>query len=657
MAEVELKKNLSTPTRSNTTRAGKQGTVSARNQNITQQNLDSYLSIQESYFFVFSLSGSFIFASPLSASLLGYTEKNIKTLDLFSLYPSNQKSFVDDIITSLSGSKPISFELPLVRKDGRYVSARSTAVKGIWNGEEALLFSAVDTTVQKRLEVELSMLSHALRNVSESLSVFDLSGNIIFVNDSFIKTYGYPKEELIGQSINKFHPSQNPRQIFKPIIEKTLKGSWEGEITAVRKNREKFSIYIRTSPVLGDDGAPIVIVGVARDITEKKLLEDQLRQSQKMEAIGQLAGGIAHDFNNLLTVIEGYTELLFSNISENDASYSFVRQIKKAADRATSLTSQLLAFSRRQILQPKTIDVNMLVSEMSVMLKRLIGEDIELTTMLSPDIGAIKADRGQMEQVLMNLAVNARDAMPDGGLLTIETKTVSLEAALYERHHSGIRKGNYVMLAISDNGIGMDNETKERVFEPFFTTKEKSKGTGLGLATVYGIVKQSGGHLWVYSEPGQGTTFKIYLPMVKNKKTKIDKPETAAEDIHGTETILVVEDEFMVRELVCDTLRTSGYTVLEAANGKQAIEVFSSNKDKIDMVLTDVIMPEMSGRKMIETLYEAYPNITALYMSGYTDDAIIKHGVLEPGMAYIQKPFSPKALIQKVRQVLEDKFE
>lgn len=655
MAEIALKKDLSPLPENSDTRAIDKGLRSASKSKTNNQNLQSFLAMQEGLFFVFSLSGNLIFAAPSSIELLGYSERNLKRFTIFDLYPPNQKSFVEEMIDGLSGESAVAFELPLVSKDNRYISSRSKIKRGVWDGEEALLCSTVDTTVQKRLEIELSMLSHALRNVSESLSVFDLSGNIIFVNESFIKTYGYSKEELIGQSINKFHPSQNPRQIFKPIIEKTLKGSWEGEITATRKGGENFSIYIRTSPVLGDDGLPIVIVGVARDITEKKLLEDQLRQSQKMEAIGQLAGGIAHDFNNLLTVIEGYTELLFSNISESDASYSFVRQIKKAADRATSLTSQLLAFSRRQILQPKTIDVNILVSEMSVMLKRLIGENIELTTMLSPDIGYIKADRGQMEQVLMNLAVNARDAMPDGGLLTVETKAVSLEAALYERHHSGIRKGMYVMLAITDNGVGMDSETKERVFEPFFTTKEKSKGTGLGLATVYGIVKQSGGHLWVYSEPGKGTTFKIYLPMVKSKRKIKEKPEAAIEDLHGSETILVVEDEFMVRELVCDTLRASGYTILEAANGKQAIDVFSSNKDKIDLVLTDVIMPEMSGRKMIETLYEAHPNITALYMSGYTDDAIIKHGVLEPGMAYIQKPFSPKALIQKVKEVLDEK--
>ena len=245
--------------------------------------------------------------------------------------------------------------------------------------------------------------------------------------------------------------------------------------------------------------------------------------------------------------------------------------------------------------------------------------------------------------------------MPDGGLLTVETKIVSLEAAMYEHHHSGIRKGDYVMLAISDTGVGMDKDTQERVFEPFCTTKEKAKGTGLGLATVYGIVKQSGGHIWVDSEVGHGTIFKIYLPMVKSKMIKTNKPEKAREDLQGSETILVVEDEFMVRELVCDTLRTSGYTILEAANGKQAIEVFIQNNHKIDMILTDVIMPEMSGRKMIETLTQTHPDVVALYMSGYTDDAIIKHGVLEPGMAYIQKPFSPKGLIEKVREVLEDK--
>lgn len=655
MAELSGKKNPHQGLKSGNKRTEINDLELLRNYKELQNKFETFLSLQEGFFFIFSQTGQLLFTTPASLQQIGYTQQDINKLQIFDIYPQNQKPFCQKILQELTADKPILFELPIVMKNGHFISARSKFKTTQWNGAPAFACIIEETTNQKRLEIELSMLSHALRNVSESLSVFDLQGNIIFVNESFIQTYGYPKEELIGQSINKFHPSEKPRQIFKSIIEKTLKESWEGELTAARKNGENFTIYIRTSPVMDEDGTPIVIVCVARDITEKKQLEDQLRQSQKMEAIGQLAGGIAHDFNNLLTVIEGYTELLFSNIGENDPSYNFIRQIKKAADRATALTGQLLAFSRRQILQPKTIDVNALVSEMSIMLKRLIGEDIEFSTLLSPDIGSIKADRSQMEQVLMNLAVNARDAMPDGGLLTVETKMVSLEAAMYESHHSGIRKGDYVMLAISDTGVGMDKDTQERVFEPFFTTKEKAKGTGLGLATVYGIVKQSGGHIWVYSEVGHGTTFKIYLPKVKSKMTKTDKPEIAKVEMRGSETILVVEDEFMVRELVCDTLRTSGYTILEAANGRQAIDVFTKNNQKIDMILTDVIMPEMSGRKMIETLTQTHPDVVALYMSGYTDDAIIKHGVLEPGMAYIQKPFSPKGLIEKVRDVLEDK--
>ncbi len=623
-----------------------------RSYNELQQNFETVLDLMDGFILIFSKDGKLLYSNPETISKLGYDTDNVYNLTVFDFYPKNKKDFCQTLLSQSLQDEAYQFDLPLVHKDGRFLSMRTKVKSCLWKDKEAKIFYLTDTTTIKRLEIELSMLSHALRNVSESLSVFDLNGNIIFVNESFVKTYGYEKEELIGQSINKFHPSTNPRQIFKPIIEKTLKENWEGELTAKRKSGDLFSIYIRTSPVMDENGKPIVIIGVARDITEKKILEDQLRQSQKMEAIGQLAGGIAHDFNNLLTVIEGYTELLFSSILETEPAYNFTKQIKKASDRATALTRQLLAFSRRQILQPKNIDLNALVTEMGVLLKRLIGEDIELSTVLNPEIGAIKADRSQMEQVLMNLAVNARDAMPDGGQLIIETSKVTLDAQ-FEWHHSGLLKGNYVVLSITDTGIGMDEETKEHVFEPFFTTKEKAKGTGLGLATVYGIVKQSGGHIWVDSEKGKGTTFKIYLPMIKRKKTSQDTDAPVSENKAGNETILVVEDEFMVRELVCDSLKNSGYTILEASNGKEAIEMFNKNSKKIDLILTDVIMPAMSGRKMVELLQKKHPGINALYMSGYTDDAIIKHGVLEPGMAYIQKPFSPKALIQKVQEVLE----
>ncbi len=633
-------------------RTDKKESDSVRSYTELQQNFETVLNLMDGFILIFSKEGKLLYSNPETIAKLGYDTGNVYNLTVFDFYPENKKDFCLNLLHQNFEKEAYQFDLPLVHKEGRFLSMRTKVKSCVWQNEEAKIFYLTDTTTVKRLEIELSMLSHALRNVSESLSVFDLNGNIIFVNDSFIKTYGYEKEELIGQSINKFHPSTNPRQIFKPIIEKTLKENWEGELTAKRKSGDVFSIYIRTSPVMDENGKPIVIIGVARDITEKKLLEDQLRQSQKMEAIGQLAGGIAHDFNNLLTVIEGYTELLFSSILETEPAYNFTKQIKKASDRATALTRQLLAFSRRQILQPKNIDLNVLVTDMGVLLKRLIGEDIELSTVLNPEIGSIKADRSQMEQVLMNLAVNARDAMPEGGQLIIETSKVSLDAQ-FEWHHSGLLKGNYVVLSISDTGVGMDEETKEHVFEPFFTTKEKAKGTGLGLATVYGIVKQSGGHIWVDSQKGKGTTFKIYLPMIKSRKKSSKTDSPISENKSGTETILVVEDEFMVRELVCDSLKNSGYTILEASNGKEAIEIFNNNSKKIDLILTDVIMPSMSGRKMVEILQEKYPGINALYMSGYTDDAIIKHGVLEPGMAYIQKPFSPKALIQKVQEVLE----
>jgi len=495
------------------------------------------------------------------------------------------------------------------------------------------------------------MLSHALKNASDCISVFDLTGNIIFVNEVFCDTYDYSKNELLGQDISRFHIQNEGEPSFDEIINTSISGSWEGELQAKRKNNKRFSLALRTSVVKGDDGAPLVIIGVGHDITEMKLMEEQLRQSQKMEAIGQLAGGIAHDFNNLLTVIEGYVELLMSSIMSSDPTHNFVQQIKRATDRASSLTGQLLAFSRSQILQPKNIDLNDLIENMSALLHRLISEDIELVFNLSSEIKSIKADHNQIEQILMNLAVNARDAMPGGGILSIETHDVYLDGQ-YIRSHSGVKKGRYVRMSISDNGKGMDTETQSRIFEPFYTTKDKSKGTGLGLSTVYGIVKQSEGHIWVYSEPGIGTAFKIYLPAFQEEVQKEKDSQQEPDELGGNETILVVEDEYLVRELVCDTLQNSGYKIIEASNGKEALELYESNNNRIDLVLTDVIMPEMSGRKLVETLVEQYPDLKSLYMSGYTDDAIIRHGVLEPGMNYIQKPFSPRALLEKINEVL-----
>jgi signal transduction histidine kinase len=383
-----------------------------------------------------------------------------------------------------------------------------------------------------------------------------------------------------------------------------------------------------------------------REIAERRSLQEQLIQSQKMEAVGRLAGGIAHDFNNLLTVILGFSDLVLTDVGRSAPVASQVEQIKAAAERATALTHQLLAFSRKQVLQPRALNLNNIVSDMEKMLKRLLGEDIELRTALSPDLAPVMADPTQMEQVIMNLAVNARDAMPEGGKLTIETANAELSEE-YCREHVGVQPGPYLMLAMTDTGHGMDAETKERIFEPFFTTKERDKGTGLGLSTVFGIVKQSGGSIWVYSEPGRGTTFKIFLP--RAAEAAVEEPESEASDERGSETILVVEDDEKVRALVRTVLSSRGYTVFEAGNASEALMFRSRYTGPVHLLLTDVVLPQVSGRELSDKLKALDPGLKVLFMSGYTEIGI---DIEAPNTAFIQKPFTPQTLGRKVRDVL-----
>ncbi|MBA2731790.1 MAG: PAS domain S-box protein [Acidobacteria bacterium] len=380
--------------------------------------------------------------------------------------------------------------------------------------------------------------------------------------------------------------------------------------------------------------------------------EEQLRQSQKMEAVGQLAGGIAHDFNNLLTVITGYSDLMLRGLRLNDPLRQKIEQVKKAGERAASLTRQLLAFSRKQVLQPKVLALNEVVADMDKMLRRLIGEDIDLMTILEPSLWQVKADPGQIEQVIMNLGVNAHDAMPKGGKLTIQTENIVIDET-YAARHMTVKPGRYVMLAVSDTGTGMDTTTQKRIFEPFYTTKDQGKGTGLGLSTVYGIVKQSNGSIWVYSEVGLGTAFKIYLPQFADEVTESAPRALAIEASQGTETVLLVEDDETVRELARETLEMSGYHVLTAANGDAALSCCEHYEGQIHLILTDVVMPQMSGRELAERLTVLYPETPVLYMSGYTDDAIVHHGILEEGVAFLEKPFTPNILTHKVRTVLD----
>src|SRR5438132_875323 len=400
-------------------------------------------------------------------------------------------------------------------------------------------------------------------------------------------------------------------------------------------------------------GRPVGILGIGRDVTERVQLEQQLRQAQKMEAVGRLAGGIAHDFNNILTAITGYADLLLEDLAATDPRRQDADEIHKAADRAAGLTRQLLACSRQQVLQPTVLEVNTLVSDLEKMLRRLLGEDVELSTRLAPTTGRVKADPGQLEQVVMNLAVNARDAMPNGGKLTLETANVDLDGA-YAADHYPARAGPFVMLAVSDTGIGMSEETQAHMFEPFFTTKEKGKGTGLGLATVYGIIKQSGGFIWVYSEVGHGTTFKLYLPRVEELAERAAAPAQArTRPARGTETILVVEDEAPVRNVARQVLERHGYSVLEAPSAEAALDIATRYSGTIHLLLTDVVMPGLNGRELASRLADLRPDARVIFMSGYTDDAVTRHGVLEPGSAYVQKPFTPDAIARRVREVLD----
>jgi PAS domain S-box-containing protein len=470
------------------------------------------------------------------------------------------------------------------------------------------------------------------------------TGNVIISNDYF--------NEIIRRNpvpIGFDEDSKPPRSAL--IAPMTIMGRTIGTIEV---QSYELAAYTREHAVAIQMAANLAANGIenVRLLNLEREREEQLRQSQKMEAVGRLAGGIAHDFNNLLTAINGYSELTMIQLNAEDPLMHNLEEIKKAGDRAASLTRQLLAFSRKQVLQPKVVDLNSLVAEIEKMLRRLIGEDIDLQTILHPELGSTKADPGQIEQVLMNLVVNARDAMPQGGKLIIETKNVYLDED-FTRQHIAISSGHYVMLAVSDTGTGMNEQTQARIFEPFFTTKEVGKGTGLGLSTVYGIIKQSGGDVWVYSEVGQGTTFKVYLPRIDEGAREYRRNIEEEASLQGTETILLTEDEEMVRKLSARVLEMFGYKVLEAANGGAALLICERHKEKIDLLLTDVIMPEMSGRELADRLSPLRPEMKVLFMSGYTDDAIVHQGVLDEDQNFIQKPFTPNALAQKVREVLD----
>jgi len=509
---------------------------------------------------------------------------------------------------------------------------------------------------RKRAEEELRKSEERYRKFFEEDLTGDFistpDGRVLACNPAFARILGFESvEEALHCDPRTLYPKQEDRESFLDLLRKKKKLEYH-EIELRRKDGKPLHVIENVVGKFDENGELIEYKGYLFDNTKRKQLEEQLRQSQKMEAIGRLAGGIAHDFNNLLTAILGYGEFLSKAIPPSSPLSQSVEGIRKASFRAASLTRQLLAFSRRQVLQPKEFDLNSAVAEMHQMLQRLIGEHIELVQRLDPHLGLVRADPGQIEMVIMNLVLNARDAMPEGGRLTIETANVDLDAT-YASQHVGARPGPHVMLAVSDTGHGMDEHTLARIYEPFYTTKERGKGTGLGLSTVYGIVRQSDGYISVASAPGRGTTFRIYLPRVAGSNERPRKHSSRAASVRGSETVLLVEDEDVVRDLVRRALTANGYTVLEARHGGEAVEICKERTRPIHLMVTDIIMPHINGHELVDRLTELCPGMKVLYMSGYTQDVIHYQKIVESGVPFLPKPFTPETLVRKVRAVLD----
>jgi PAS domain S-box-containing protein len=508
---------------------------------------------------------------------------------------------------------------------------------------------------QEELAKKEAQYRSLVENINEVIYTTDKEGRFTYISPVVEQITMYKVKELMGRHFSTFiFPGDLP--LVEDNFRSVLSGNSEtNEFRVVDKNKQ--TLYIRTyAQLLVENDQSAGIIGVFTDITEHKRLQDQLHQAQKMESVGRLASGVSHDFNNLLTVIIGYCEMLSDDTKNNPTTNSMVKGISRAAERAASLTRQLLAFSRKQIIQPKRLNINEQIVNLEKMLRRLIGEHITLITRQEAEPGIIKVDPAQLEQVLMNLAVNARDAMPGGGKLTIETSNIYLDET-YCRLHSEVTPGDYVMLSISDTGCGMDEKTEENIFEPFFTTKEPGKGTGLGLSTVYGIVKQSGGHIGFYSQLNKGTTFNIYFPMTADTETSehktIEEEFIEPTAVEGSESLLVVEDQDHLREMMVESLKLYGYSVHAAQDGAEALEICQQKKQSFDLLITDVVMPEMNGKELAEKIARQSPGIKTLYISGYAEDAIGDHNILLEGLSFLPKPFSPTALAQKVRYILD----
>ena len=509
------------------------------------------------------------------------------------------------------------------------------------------------------LQKSEGMVLALLESAAQAILAVDPRGRIVLANRRAVEMFGYSREELLHapveillpESKHSAHAQQREDYFKRPRVRPMGIGM---DLAGRRKDGTEVPVEVSLSSIETEEGR--YAIAFVSDISQRKTLEEQLQHAQKMEAVGRLAGGVAHDFNNMLTVISGYNRMMLDDLPLDDPLRGNAEEVRIAADRAAALTNQLLAFSRRQIMRPRVFNVNATLANIEKMLHRLIGEDISLVLNTAPESGNIKADPGHIEQAIVNLVVNARDAMPGGGRITIETANVVLDAT-YARSHLGVHPGQFVMIAVTDTGRGMDVETRQHIFEPFFTTKAQGRGTGLGLATVYGMVKQGGGDIWVYSELDKGTTFKLYFPLVAEPAAQGTATGSDPVRARGSETIIVVEDENAVRELTVRILRHLGYRVLSASGGPEALETAKANPEHIALLLTDVVMPGMSGKELADVLLPARPGMRVLYLSGYTEHTVVNHGVLEPGLDFLPKPFTREGLANKIREILGAAYE
>jgi two-component system, cell cycle sensor histidine kinase and response regulator CckA len=594
------------------------------------------------------------YANPKFGQIFGYPPEDLieqkSMLDMVS--PGNREAMVDRFLRPLKeNSESRHFFFTGQRSDGSPIELEMTGTPTQQDGSPAIIGTVLDITERKRAEAELNKLWHAVEQSPVSVIITDVHGTIEYVNPKVVEVSGYRVEELLGQKPSILKSGEMDREFYQDLWKTISAGrEWHGDIRNKKKNGELFWESGSISAVRDPEGRITHYVAVKEDVTERKRAIDQLRQVQKMEAVGQLAGGIAHDFNNLLTVINGYSTLLTRGLESGSPMRKEAEQILRAGERAADLTRQLLSFSRRQIMEAKVLNPNNHVRSVEKMLRRLIGEHIELITALPTDVGFIKIDPGQLEQIIMNLVVNARDASEAGGSITVETANCELDEEFVQLHPGAV-PGSFVRLSVTDHGIGMDDEVKRRLFEPFFTTKEMGRGTGLGLATVYGIVKQSGGYIEVISEPEKGARFNIFLPRVFQQAEAPKRP-TFDEPMDGTHTILVVEDEPGVLNLVVHTLRKRGFNVIETTDPEQGVTLFEEHQGEIELLLTDVVMPFMSGPTLAEILTRKNPQLKVLFMSGHTENRASLEKILEQGVHFLPKPFTSDSLARKVRESL-----